>query len=1197
MQALSREEFHRVDAQAMLPELRRQVTALRDDLRQRSEELQDVHARLTREHQQATQDGRTAATFAQWREDYLTQVAVAWMLGCVFLRYLEDNALIDKVWLTGPGERALQARDHHQAYFRAHPTLTEREYLEEAFRSLQPLPGCQDLFGTGNPLWLLGPSGDRARALVEFWQQVEPGSGKLLRAFGPEAAGSRPTDTRFLGDLYQDLSEDAKKRYALLQTPEFVEEFILDQTLTPAMAEFGLEDTTLLDPACGSGHFLLGAFHRLFSAWRAKRPGEPPSESARRALGAVYGVDLNPFAVAIARFRLLIAALQAAELPRLAALPGNFAVHVVSGDSLLHGGRLVSRADGTKAYATEGFLSTEWAPEPYARGDYEEACRVLSRGYAVVVGNPPYIVDRDKAHNEATRARYPDSCYRQFALAAPFTERFFELASPNLSGRPAGYVGCITTNAFMKREYGKKLIEVVLPRFDLSHVIDTSGAYIPGHGTPTVILLGRHRSAVRSEIRAVMGIRGEPSTPANPAEGLVWTSILSFLDQPGSANQFLSVSDVTRDVFQRHPWSIGGGGAAELKTRLEQTAGSRVSDQVEPPIGRAVRIAEEDVYIFEQVRKSHSRISDSDFRAFLFGEAVRDWTSNTQLCVWYPYAKRPVESTALQELWHWKTLLANRSTFQGNMSDAGLDWFDYMQHTVSAYTTPLSIAFAFVSTHNHFVLDRGGKVFNRSAPVIKLPPGATEDDHLALLGVLNSSTACFWMKQVCHNKGATSDRGILQDDPEKFRFEFDGTKLLKAPIPKGHREVIRLAACLDNAGTALGTFDFKDYLDSLLREHGLTRAALDRKIEERDELRCRMVRWQEELDFLVYELFGLLDAQSDMRSLAWSVSPESMPPLDPQDRPYRWRDTETSPPSTQESIDQARLRGVASNQWLDLLERPEYKRRWFRSAGAYDANNLDDETLLQRAMLEWLLDRLESPAYWPDLTVTSCARLAERARRDPEFVQVAELYAGQEADLTALVTELATGEAVPYLAGYRYTESGLRKRADWEQTWDLQRKEDAGEKVGAIPVPPKYATPDFTQGSYWRLRGKLDVPKERFLSYPNAEREADPTPVLGWAGWNHLQQAQALATCYLERLEHEGWPTERLEPLLAGVVELLPWLKQWHNEVDPETGERLGDFYAAFADTQARQLGTTVEKLRSWRAPEKPKGRAKRKSK
>ena len=36
-------------------------------------------------------------------------------------------------------------------------------------------------------------------------------------------------------------------------------------------------------------------------------------------------------------------------------------------------------------------------------------------------------------------------------------------------------------------------------------------------------------------------------------------------------------------------------------------------------------------------------------------------------------------------------------------------------------------------------------MFNRSAPVIKLPAGAMEDDYPALIGLLNSSTACFWM--------------------------------------------------------------------------------------------------------------------------------------------------------------------------------------------------------------------------------------------------------------------------------------------------------------------------------------------------------------------------------------------------------------------------------------------------------------------
>ena len=47
-----------------------------------------------------------------------------------------------------------------------------------------------------------------------------------------------------------------------------------------------------------------------------------------------------------------------------------------------------------------------------------------------------------------------------------------------------GWVGQITSNSFMKREFGSKLIEDFLVHQDLRLIADTSGAYIPGHGTP-----------------------------------------------------------------------------------------------------------------------------------------------------------------------------------------------------------------------------------------------------------------------------------------------------------------------------------------------------------------------------------------------------------------------------------------------------------------------------------------------------------------------------------------------------------------------------------------------------------------------------------------------------------------------------------------------------------------------------------------
>ena len=152
-----------------------------------------------------------------------------------------------------------------------------------------------------------GPTADGARALRETFTAIDPDSGALVHDFtDPEL------DTRFLGDLYQDLSEAAKKRYALLQTPEFVERFILDRTLDPAIEEFGLEDVRLIDPTCGSGHFLIGAFDRLFALWQAREPATSSAVLAQRCLDQIAGVDLNPYATAIARFRLIIAALRRA---------------------------------------------------------------------------------------------------------------------------------------------------------------------------------------------------------------------------------------------------------------------------------------------------------------------------------------------------------------------------------------------------------------------------------------------------------------------------------------------------------------------------------------------------------------------------------------------------------------------------------------------------------------------------------------------------------------------------------------------------------------------------------------------------------------------------------------------------------------------------------------------------------------------
>ena len=142
-------------------------------------------------------------------------------------------------------------------------------------------------------------------------------------------------------------------------------------------------------------------------------------------------------------------------------------------------------------------------------------------------------------------------------------------------------------------------------------------------------------------------------------------------------------------------------------------------------------------------------------------------------------------------------------------------------------------------------------------------------------------------------------------------------------------------------------------------------------------------------------------------------------------------------------------------------------------------------------------------------------------------------------------------------------------------------------------MPPKYTTADFRKTSYWSHRGKLDVPKERFISYPGASRTTDPTELLGWAGWNHAQQALALAGVIAER-EDDGWEPEALVPLVAGLVELQPWVRQWYDELDPTFGVNLADFLDEQLRERTAQVGLTPDQLRAWRPAAATRGRRKR---
>ena len=1200
-----------IDAKSLLSDLIRQLSMLESDLRVRIKEVPELHAALQAEWQSARDANRCAETLESWSEQLITQAGVHWLLSCVFLRFIEDNALVERPWLSGPqnaGRLAL-ARDRAEAWFRARPLDTDREYLLAAFSEAATLPGLKTFFDAAhNPVFRIPISADAAMALRAFWQQVNPDTGALKHDFTDAM-----WNTRFLGDLYQDLSEATRKRYALLQTPEFVEEFILDRTLTPAIQQFGLGEVRLIDPTCGSGHFLLGAYARLVALWFKREPGRNPVDIAQKALDAVAGVDLNPFAVAIARFRLWIAALRTAGVQRLAHAP-NFKLNVAIGDSLLHGSRFaLTVSDGW--FANRDSFAGTGLTHAYASEDLDEVRRILGQQYHAVVGNPPYIVVKDAALNKAYRVRY-DSCHMKYSLGAPFTERFFELATGGRSAAPdqAGFVGLITANSFMKREFGSKLIEKVLPQLDLSHVIDTSGAYIPGHGTPTVILFGRHRWPVDTQVRTVMGIKGEPSTPNDPAQGLVWSAIVAQIDQAGSESAFLSVAEVPRAQLGKHPWSIGGGGAADLKELIEEASSERLG-LLTVAMGFFGISAADDIMHADAASLDRQRVESTYVRPVISGDEVRDWRSTPSASTLFPYGEDSlIQLDALpgmaQWLWSFRTLLGERTTFsKKSYFEEGRPWWEWHQISLERVRTPLTITFAEVATHNHFVLDRGGKVFKQTAPVIKLPAGSSEDEHLGLLGLLNSSVACFWMKQVAHQKQMMGGDGIRISEKSKVPYQFASTQLKELPLPERWADhplrprLLELSREADALGGVLVSPSVASVIaESITGADGVSVSQLWERVEnDRSRARSQLILLQEEIDFLCYEMYGL---SRGLLLRAPNLDFETR--LTAGDRPFcivAQKNVERFPvptaipdgwPSALRDLWRRRIEAITHNPDLRIIEDSHYKRRWIGRQGLFNHGAKSNE--FTTGLRDWLLDRLEGPHYWSrnatSPQITTVWRLAEAARTDSDFLRIATAYSGREdVDLTSLIAELVAAEAVPFLPVQRYSESGLRKRAQWEATWALQRREDAGDEVGKIPVPPKYQSKDFSKPGYWKLRGALDVPKERWISYPACERGSDSSLAIVWAGWNHLQQAQALAAYSMEMKDIEGWPAARLQPLLAGLQQLIPWLKQWHNAVDPNFGERMGDYYAGFLADEARAHGYTLADLSTWQPPATTRGR------
>ncbi|AFZ06962.1 Eco57I restriction endonuclease [Oscillatoria nigro-viridis PCC 7112] len=368
-----------------------------------------------------------------------------------------------------------------------------------------------------------------------------------------------------------------------------------------------LQKTRVIDPACGSGAFLIAAFDYLMQQYErvdrelnalGYKPKNGNSLEFDRSIlsNNLYGVDLLPESAEITKLSLW---LKTAE-------PGKTLTYL--DDNIKAGNSIVADSN----VADTAFDWQAEFPQIFADG-----------GFDVVIGNPPYV----RQELLSPIKPYLQANYESYNGVADLYTYFYELGLNIL--KPKGVLSYIVTNKWLRSGYGEPLRKLFASQGLLEQIIDFGHAPIfeDADTFPCIVAVRKPNASLcisETESEIDPG-KSEPNSPVIvcpvPREELANINLTQYVQQHGY--------QISRSRFNANAWSLEPPAVDELMQKIKQV-GVPLKDfaGVKPLYG--IKTGFNEAFLIDEATKNSLVQADPKsaeiIRPYLRGQDIKRWS-------------------------------------------------------------------------------------------------------------------------------------------------------------------------------------------------------------------------------------------------------------------------------------------------------------------------------------------------------------------------------------------------------------------------------------------------------------------------------------------------------------------------------------------------------------------------------------------